>query len=285
MVFGLSFDLSLVKASSSSKEKRLRVELLEEIGSGSYAKVFKAKRIENGPEPQFFAAKVINLQKAPKDFVQKFLPRELSICKQVDHPNLVKTFDVLNNPKKIVILMSYAGKGDLLTHCRLIGAMRDDQCRPIFKQIVYGIEYLHNSRIIHRDLKCENILLCMDDIVKIADFGFARTMDNKIVSRTFCGSAAYAAPELLKGKAYSGFASDIWSLGCILFVMACSMMPFRDENITILTKEQKSPPVIPSHLRKKVNPVLIEFINRLLAYEHKARLSVKDIKQSPWFKA
>lgn len=92
--------------------------------------------------------------------------------------------------------------------------------------------------IIHRDLKCENILLSLDDNVMIGDFGFARTFDTTMISKTFCGSAAYAAPELLRGKPYSGFASDIWSLGCILFVMVCHIMPFRDDNMKILASEQ-----------------------------------------------
>ena len=84
--------------------------------------------------------------------------------------------------------------------CRLVGAMKESQTRQIFRQMVAGMEYLHQKSIIHRDLKCENILICHDDRIIIGDFGFARVLDSTMVSKTFCGSAAYAAPELLKGR-------------------------------------------------------------------------------------
>ena len=157
---------------------------------------------------------------------------------QIKHPNVVQTYEISKEPTKIILLMDYAGKGDLLSYCRLVGAMPDKISRPIFKQMVNGLEYLHDNQIIHRDLKCENILLCHDDRVLIADLGFARLLDYTMVSSTYCGSAAYAAPELLRGKPYTGYASDIWSLGCILFVMVCHIMPFRDDNMKILAQEQ-----------------------------------------------
>jgi serine/threonine protein kinase len=86
----------------------------------------------------------------------------LKIFIQVNHPNVIRTYDVVTQPSKVIMLMDYAGKGDLLAHCRLVGAMKDGPARVIFSQIVLGLEYLHDINIIHRDLKCENILLCHD---------------------------------------------------------------------------------------------------------------------------
>lgn len=134
--------------------------------------------------------------------------------------------------------MEWAGRGDLLGYVRLKGAIKESESRRLFGEMCAGIEYLHNMNIVHRDLKCENILLCTNNQIKIADFGFARILLPKELSKTFCGSAAYAAPELLQGLPYHGTMADIWSLGVILYIMICSSMPFRDTNIKTLLSDQ-----------------------------------------------
>jgi len=269
MVFGLS------------STKSGRIKLLDEIGSGSYAKVYSCKCAYLGnSESKYYAAKVINTKIAPKDFLNKFLPRELEICKQINHEHVVTTYDIVKEKHRIILLMDYASRGDLLSLCRLFGALPDSRSKPMFRQLVLGLEYLHDLGIIHRDLKCENILLCHDDKVMIADLGFARYLTDQMVSKTFCGSAAYAAPELLKGQSYSGFAPDIWSLGCILFVLGCHMMPFRDETVRILISDQKRPPKFPRQLT--INPVLKLFIGELLTYDSSKRPNIKQVKSSSW---
>ena len=80
--------------------------------------------------------------------------------------------------------------------------------------------------------------MCSNNQIKIADFGFARILPETELSKTFCGSAAYAAPELLQGIPYTGKRVDIWSLGVILYIMICSSMPFRDTNIKTLLSDQ-----------------------------------------------
>lgn len=287
MVFGDLFSTESSRTSSRSSAKtKLRIKLLDEIGSGSYAKVYQATRLnEAGVEDgQNYAAKVIDTKSAPKDFTGKFLPRELEISKLVNHENVIKTFDIVKQGRRIILLMDYANKGDLLAYCRLLGAMPESRSKPIFRQLVLGVEYLHDMRIIHRDLKCENILLCGDAPyrVLITDLGFARFLDGVDNSRTFCGSAAYAAPELLRGRPYTGFGPDIWSMGCILFVMACHMMPYRDDNVKILMNEQKQPLIYPNQIRDSIAPMLKTFIGELLTYDLAKRPDIKQIKSSPW---
>ena len=136
------------------------------------------------------------------------------------------------------MLMDFAVRGDLLAYCRLRGALEEFHAQHLFRQIVDGLDYLHQKKIIHRDLKCENILLGASNRCLIADFGFARELKGTDISSTFCGSAAYAAPELLRGVKYNSFSSDIWSLGCILFVMLINRMPFRDDTVATILREQ-----------------------------------------------
>ena len=118
------------------------------------------------------------------------------------------------------MVMELANQGDLLEHIQRRRVLSDDRSRHIFGQIIDGVEYLHNNGVFHRDLKCENILLNTGYKVKISDFGFAREWwEAHALCRTFCGSAAYASPEILQGIPYDPHVADIWSLGVILFIM------------------------------------------------------------------
>lgn len=110
--------------------------------------------------------------------------------------------------------------------------------------MVSAVEYLHSKDIAHRDLKCENILLTSKDNIKIGDFGFARLCRDaqtgtRVLSNTFCGSAAYAAPEVLQGVSYNPKMYDVWSLGCVLYIMLCGSMPFDDTDIPTMLHIQK----------------------------------------------
>ena len=151
---------------------------------------------------------------------------------------MVQTFEIISINHKVYIALEWAGRGDLLAYVRLKGALREGETRRLFGEMCAGMDYLHKMEIVHRDLKCENILLCTNNQIKIADFGFARILAANELSRTFCGSAAYAAPELLQGLPYQGPKVDIWSLGVILYIMICSSMPFRDTNIKTLLSDQ-----------------------------------------------
>ena len=151
---------------------------------------------------------------------------------------MVQTFEIISINHKVYIALEWAGRGDLLGYVRLKGALREAETRRLFGEMCAGLDYLHKMEIVHRDLKCENILLCSNNQIKIADFGFARILPANELSKTFCGSAAYAAPELLQGLPYQGPKVDIWSLGVILYIMICSSMPFRDTNIKTLLSDQ-----------------------------------------------
>ncbi|PRD20438.1 UNVERIFIED_CONTAM: Tssk1b, partial [Trichonephila clavipes] len=117
--------------------------------------------------------------------------------------------------------------------------LSEPESRYFFRQIVSAINYLHNLEIAHRDVKCENIMLTMDAEIKLIDFGFCkRSGHSDRLSNTFCGSTAYAAPEVLQGVPYDPFMYDIWSLGCVLYVMVTGNMPFDESNVMKMVEDQ-----------------------------------------------
>lgn len=140
--------------------------------------------------------------------------------------------------------MDFCAYGDLLDRIRYRGRLTAARSRQFFSQIAGAVRYLHSKGIAHRDIKCENVLIHSRDSVKLTDFGFARHMhfDQKgglVLSDTYCGSAAYAAPEVLKGVAYDPRAYDMWSLGCVLYIMVTGVMPFDDQNLAATIKKQE----------------------------------------------
>uniref|UniRef100_A0A8C9V3V5 non-specific serine/threonine protein kinase n=1 Tax=Scleropages formosus TaxID=113540 RepID=A0A8C9V3V5_SCLFO len=186
--------------------------LLKTIGKGNFAKVKLARHILTGREV-------------------RVLFREVRIMKILNHPNIVKLFEVIETEKTLYLVMEYASGGEVFDYLVAHGRMKEKEARAKFRQIVSAVQYCHQKHIVHRDLKAENLLLDADMNIKIADFGFSNefTLGNKL--DTFCGSPPYAAPELFQGKKYDGPEVDVWSLGVILYTLVSGSLPFDGQNL------------------------------------------------------
>ena len=125
--------------------------------------------------------------------------------KMLDHPNIVKLYQVIETEKTLYLVMEYASGGEVFDYLVAHGRMKEKEARAKFRQIVSAVQYCHQKRIIHRDLKAENLLLDGEMNIKIADFGFSNEFVPGQKLDTFCGSPPYAAPELFQG--FSHFAS------------------------------------------------------------------------------
>ncbi|XP_034944763.1 testis-specific serine/threonine-protein kinase 2 isoform X2 [Chelonus insularis] len=194
---------------------------------------------------------------------------------------------ILQRGPRVFIFMRYADNGDLLEYTNRNGIISEQQSRVWFRQMVLGLYYLHGKNIAHRDLKCENILLSRTFTVKLADFGFARfcvDRDNRrVLSTTYCGSAAYAAPEVVSGTPYNPKLADVWSLGIILYIMLNGSMPFDDSNINKLLKDQIAKKwSFRSRTQKTVSPLGKNMVIKILEPDITLRLNLDRILRHEW---
>lgn len=132
--------------------------------------------------------------------------------------------------------------GDLLQYIVDNRPMNDNQTRKWFRQIALAVQYLHTMDIVHRDIKCENILISKNFTVKLADFSFSKFIkrSKRLNCNTYCCSVPYAPPELLSLRPYDGKSSDVWSLGVVLYIMIYKKMPFNKHDIKRMYKQQVS---------------------------------------------
>jgi len=235
------------------------------------------------------AIKMISHRQSAEKFTTKFLEREVDVVRSITHRNIVETKEILCSPDNATyIITEYCPRGDLLNYICLRGALPEKLSKSYFYDLIFAIDYLHGIDVVHRDIKCENLLVHTDPsdktgkttILKIADFGFSREIFDNQVSTTFCGSPAYASPEIIQGKAYNPRFTDVWSCGVVLYIMVNASMPFEDGNLNELLLQQNSP------LRRvsdSINEDLQLFMQGLLTVDPRKRLTLETMKQVKWF--
>lgn len=273
------------------KERGYKIQ--HTLGEGAYSKVKSAYSSRLGRE---VAIKCINTQLAPNDFVQKFLPRELKTLPLLRHENIVRVYEILEykpSPSQasdgyVYIVMESARNGDMLRYIQRKGALPEAEIRHYFYQLVQAVSYCHSQNICHRDLKCENLLLDKDFKLLLTDFGFSKSMifnDNGRVtlSNTFCGSAAYAAPEIIQGQSYDPRMHDMWSLGVILYIMSCGHMPFDDSNVKKMLRVQlRNHLKFPPRVQHLLSDDLKHLIRSLIEPNVSQRANMEMVKRHPF---
>ncbi|XP_066934960.1 testis-specific serine/threonine-protein kinase 3-like [Clytia hemisphaerica] len=251
------------------------------LGEGTYSKV---KRAYSKFRSHDVAVKIVNRKIAPKDFLKRFLPRELQIIGQVNHPNICKYYEVLDVGHKVFIIMQHAPRGDLLEFIQCNRFLKENVARPMFLQIAHALAYLHSYNILHRDLKCENILLSHDLKPLLTDFGFAKHLPKfHELNKTFCGSSAYAPIEILKGIPYDGPSAEVWSLGCILYIISTGTMPFDDSNKADQIRQMKKGPNF-TRTKQMVSNELRSLIMSMLETNPQKRITLNEIPNQEWSK-
>nr|XP_039249213.1 serine/threonine-protein kinase SIK3-like isoform X1 [Styela clava] len=205
-------------------------EIERTIGKGNFAVVKLAMHVVTRTK---VAIKIVDKTQLDKDNLDKIY-REIKIMKKLNHPNIVKLYQVMESEKMLYLVTEYASNGEIFDHLVAHGRMTEEEARGKFKQIVAAVYYCHTRHVVHRDLKAENLLLDAGKNIKIADFGFANYYTKEELLTTWCGSPPYAAPELFEGKEYVGPKVDVWSLGVVLYVLVCGSLPFDDNTLQAL---------------------------------------------------
>ncbi|KAG0322171.1 hypothetical protein BGZ99_003437, partial [Dissophora globulifera] len=264
----LAADLNdLFKDLQSSQVKAVgNYQLGQVIGQGTYGKVKLATHALTG---QQVAVKIVNKTHAA------IITREIYHWRCLTHPNIAHLHEVLTTESKIYLVTEYCQNGEMLE-----ALIRDGRCRPAlakrwFRQICLAIQYCHSRKIVHRDLKLENILLDSQNNVKLIDFGFTRECESKKLLESYCGSAAYTAPEIIVGKKYSGPEADIWSLGVILYTLLAGYLPFDDDNEAVVQDK-----IVQLDYEM---PNAQELIQGILKEDPKERYSIEQILNHSWW--
>ncbi|VEU24205.1 DEKNAAC105384 [Brettanomyces naardenensis] len=254
-----------------------KYQIVKTLGEGSFGKVKLAYHTTTG---QRVALKIINRKTLAKSDMQGRIEREISYLRLLNHPHIIKLYDVIESKDEIIMVIEYAGK-ELFEYIVQHGRMSDSDARRFFQQIIAAMDYCHRHKIVHRDLKPENLLLDDNLNIKIADFGLSNIMSDGNFLKTSCGSPNYAAPEVISGKLYAGPEVDVWSCGVILYVMLCGRLPFDDELIPALFKKISNGVYTIPH---DLSPGAKNLLTRMLVVNPLNRITVQEILDDSWFK-
>ncbi|KAK3086161.1 hypothetical protein FSP39_014491 [Pinctada imbricata] len=255
-------------------------DLEETIGKGHFAVVKLARHVFTNEK---VAVKVID--KTKLDEVSKsHLFQEVRCMKLVQHPNVVRLYEVIDTQTKLYLILELGDGGDMYDYImKHEKGLTEEIARRYFKQIVEAISYCHRLHVVHRDLKPENVVFFEKlGCVKLTDFGFSNMFNPGKKLETSCGSLAYSAPEILLGDSYDAPAVDVWSLGVILYMLVCGEPPFQEANDSeTLTMIMDCKYSIPIHISTECN----DLICRMLIRDPGHRACLEDIVSHPWLRS
>ena len=249
----------------------------ETIGTGTFSKV---KLGINKYTKEKVAIKLLEKSKITEKEDLKRINREISIIKKLSHPNIIKINEIFENEKYYYIIMDYCSKGELIDYIVKKTKLTEDESSFFFYQIINAIEYIHKKNIVHRDLKPENLLLTENNKIKIIDFNLSNYFYKNNLLSTPCGSPCYAAPEMVSGKKYNGFKTDIWAIGIILYAMSCGYLPFEDsDNEILFQKILECDLEFPEYLSFDS----VDIIKKILNVNPYDRYYINDIKEHSFY--
>ncbi|XP_021748823.1 serine/threonine-protein kinase ATG1a-like [Chenopodium quinoa] len=242
------------------------------IGSGSFAVVWKSKHRHLGTE---FAIKEID-----KKHFNDNLRKEISILRNITHPNIIRLFEAIETEERIYLVLEYCDGGDLGAYIHRHGRVTEDSARHFIKQLAAGLQVLRENNLIHRDLKPQNLLLSgreANPLLKIGDFGFARYLTQQGLADTLCGSPLYMAPEIIQNQKYDAKA-DLWSVGAICYQLVIGKPPFDgNSQLQLFQNILRSTELrFPEGALQVLHPDYVEFCRSLLRKNPVERLTFEE---------
>jgi serine/threonine protein kinase len=266
------------KENGKYPESRIEFYLYgRQIGHGAFGKVNLALHIASG---RLVAIKTFSKKHLKNNHTKQKIKNEISILSRLRHPFINQILDSFETDKHIFMIMKYVC-GDLLGFIRKRGKLSESISKLIFKQVIEGLKYIHRKKIVHRDIKLDNILIDLTNTVKICDFGVSRKLSNGDVMYEHCGTPAYIAPEIFGNRGYEGYLCDVWSAGVTLYYMLSGMQPFKANSI----KDLES--IVLQGKFEEIEDVSQEandLIEQMLQVDPKNRITIDNILKHPWLR-
>ncbi|MBN3296770.1 SIK1 kinase, partial [Amia calva] len=253
-------------------------EIIKTLGKGNFAVVKLARHKVTKTQ---VAIKIIDKTRLNSSNLEKIY-REVQIMKLLNHPHIIKLYQVMETKDMLYIVTEYAKNGEMFDYLTSNGRLSEEEARKKFWQILMAVDYCHRHHIVHRDLKTENLLLDANMNIKLADFGFGNFYNAREPLSTWCGSPPYAAPEVFEGKEYEGPQLDIWSLGVVLYVLVCGSLPFDGASLPALRQR-----VLEGRFRIPffMSQDCENLVRRMLVVDPAKRITIAQIKQHRWMLA
>ena len=269
-----------VLVTNSTKNPFQIYQTLKLLGEGAFGEVWRVRNKISGKE---FAMKII---KKNPNFKEKSIFNEINILKKLDHPNIVKILDFYYSTDKFFIITEYCTGGELFQEIKRRNIFTEDQTAFILYQIFSAIRYCHKMRIIHEDIKPENIMITKRENnylhIKLIDFGTAKIFKEGNMQKGMVGSAYYIAPEVIRGTFDES--CDIWSIGVIMYIMLVGSPPFDGvDDDEILNSIRKGIYSTSSKNYIKLSNNAKDLIKKLLEYNPSKRITAKNALNHPWF--
>lgn len=199
---------------------------------------------------------------------------------RLEHPNIIRLYQVIDTLEEMYIIMEYAAGGELIDYIAAKGCLTENEGRKYFRDLIAAMDHCHLAGVVHRDLKLENMLLGDDKNLLLSDFGLGRSIfSTDQILNTFCGTPLYAGPELVSGIKYVGPTADIWSLGIVLYIMIAGKPPFRCETIAELYGQIKA---VKYSCPKSFSPELVDLLSKLLVRDPLKRITMDELRMHTW---
>ncbi|KAJ3602070.1 hypothetical protein NHX12_029830 [Muraenolepis orangiensis] len=247
------------------------------LGKGGFAKCYEITDMDT---KQVFAGKIVPKSMIMKQHQREKMTSEIAIHKSLDHANVVGFHGFFEDEDFVFVVLEICRRRSLLELHKRRKAITEPEARYYMMQLLKGCQYLHDNKIIHRDLKLGNIFLNDEMDVKIGDFGLATKIEfDGERKKTLCGTPNYIAPEVLCKKGHS-FEVDVWSLGCILYTLLVGKPPFETSCLKeTYTRIKKNNYAVPWH----VNPAATSLIKRMLTADPSLRPTIAELQADEFF--
>ena len=246
------------------------------IGRGAFGKVNIGLNILTG---RIVAIKSFNKQNLLNEKAKKKILYETNLMRGLYHPSVTKILETFETDKYMLIIMEYISGGNLQNFVKKRRKLCEKTAKILYRQIIQGIKYIHSKGIVHRDIKLENILLDLNNIVKICDFGVGKLTQKGQKLMDQCGTPVYMAPEIIKGDGYEGFPVDVWSSGVALYIMLSGNIPFNRDKTHDLQSAIMNLPY------KKIDDIsdnANDLLQNILEKNPNKRLTPDEILEHPW---